>query len=42
MYKNNLKGYTKREILKFVASVSDPLGVLDPFTVSGEILLQEL
>ena len=34
--------YTKREVLKVIASVFDPLGFLSSFIVSGKSFLQEL
>ena len=34
--------HTKREVLKKIASVFDPLGFLSPFIVSGKVFLQEL
>uniref|UniRef100_A0A914YQH3 Reverse transcriptase domain-containing protein n=1 Tax=Panagrolaimus superbus TaxID=310955 RepID=A0A914YQH3_9BILA len=42
--KNDLatKKWTKREILKFIASTFDPLGFLSPVTVKGRIYLQKI
>ena len=34
--------FTKREVLRFVAQIYDPLGVLLPVTVAGRIFLQKL
>ena len=34
--------WTKRSLLKHVASLYDPLGLVAPYALQGKILLQEL
>uniref|UniRef100_A0AC35GDM5 Peptidase aspartic putative domain-containing protein n=1 Tax=Panagrolaimus sp. PS1159 TaxID=55785 RepID=A0AC35GDM5_9BILA len=36
------KDWTKRNVLKFIASNFDPLGLLSPFTMKGKIFIQKL
>jgi hypothetical protein len=38
----NLKAETRREILSFVASVYDPLGLVAPVVLPAKRMLQEL
>ena len=33
--------WTRRSLLKFIASIFDPLGCITPFTIVGKILLQQ-
>ena len=33
--------WTRRSLLKFIASIFDPLGYITPFTIAGKILLQQ-
>ena len=35
------KSYTRRELLRNLASVFDPLGLVSPYTIRGRMLLQE-